>query len=167
MKKEEKKIPLKNYISVAIMFTFTILLVLILRGWHKQYEEYNLKTPVLDGKFQEVKLNELSSYVTAHDDFYLYIGVAEDKVSRKVEKKLIKVLENREIKDNTIYINASSIENDVYYELTKYNYNAKNVELPIFMIIKNKKILDYTMKKDNNFSIGDIEKLLDEYEVGA
>lgn len=167
MKKEEKKIPLKNYISVAIMFAFTILLVLILREWHKQYEEYNLKIPVLLGKIQEIKLNELSSYATAHDDFYLYIGVAEDRISRKVEKRLVKVLENREIKDNTIYINASSIENDVYYELTKYDYNAKNVELPIFMIIKDKKILDYTMKRDNNFNIGDIEKLLDEYEVGA
>ena len=161
--KEQKIIPLKNYISVAIMFVITIILVLVLRGWHK---EYSLKTPVLDGKIQEIKLNELSNYVTAHDDFYLYVGEAEDTTSRKLEKKLVALLENRQIKDLTVYINASSIKDDVYYELTKYNYNNTKLNLPVFIIIRDKKIVNYTMKEENNFNIGNIEKLLDEYEVG-
>ena len=164
--KEQKIVPLKNYISVAIMFVITIILVLVLRGWHRQYEEYSLKTPVLDGKIQEIKLNELSNYVTAHDDFYLYVGEAEDTTSRKLEKKLVALLENRQIKDLTVYINASSIKDDVYYELTKYNYNNTKLNLPAFIIIRDKKIVNYTMKEENNFNIGNIEKLLDEYEVG-
>ena len=36
----------------------------------------------------------------------------------------------------------------------------------MFIIIKDKKIFDYTMKEENSFDIGNIEKLLDEYEVG-
>lgn len=167
MKEEKKIIPLKNYIETIFLFLATIIVVIALSKWHQSYQEYNLKIPVISGKIQEIKIDELDDYMTEHDDFFLYICVSEDKICRNVEKELPELLESRNIKNNTIYINANNIENKVLTKLNNYGYEKEKINLPIFLIFNNKKAIISVEKDSNNFTIDDIEKLLDEYEVNS
>lgn len=164
MKKEEKKIiPLKNYISVIILFVVTFTIVLGLRAWYRTYKEYNLTIPILSGKLQEITLNEFDDFITEHDDFFVYIGIVSNKDCRTVENSLINVLEKRNIKNNTIYLNMTNKSKEkLNNKLATYGYKENNINYPIFLIIRDKKIIEVV----STANIGNIEKLLDQYEIG-
>ena len=167
--KGNKKIPTKNYVIVFVVFAVCIAAVFGVRAWYRNYKEYNLTIPVISGKVFEVKLDEFDEYVAAHDDFYLYAGTASNSNCRSIENKLVTVLEKRNIKDETIYLNMSEAKNnsELYDKLSKMGTLNKNFRYPIFAIIKDGKILGIVSKNKSTVRIGDIEKLLDEYEVGV
>ena len=170
MKKVEKKeIPIKNYISVLVLFIITILLVIGLRTWYRNYKEYQLTIPVISGKVQEISINEFEDYITEHDDFYLYVGVASDENCRDIEKDLVDLLARENIKNDTVYLNITDLTSNTETtkkELKKYGYNNSSFSYPAFLIIRDKNIIDSVTKDEYDLTLGDIEKLLDKYEIG-
>ena len=167
--KDNKKIPTKNYVVVLVVFVLCIGCVFGIRVWYRNYTEYSLTIPVISGKISEIKLDEFDEFVTAHDDFYLYIGTASNSNCRKIENKLVTLLEKRNIKDDTVYLNMSDESNndELYDKLSKMGTIEKNFKYPVFIIVRDNKIQDMVIKKNSTIKIGDIEKLLDEYEVGV
>lgn len=166
MKKEkQKQIPIKNYIIVIVMFIVTVLLVFGIRSWYRSYVNYKYTIPVIRGKIQEIKLKELEDYISENDNYYIYIGESNNKFCRKIEKELPEVLERRNIETETIYLNMDGSSEKELKELLNKSYKEEiNIKYPIFIIIKDKKVLSFT--KNNNIDISDIEKILDEYEIG-
>ena len=51
-------------------------------------------------------------------------------------------------------------------ELKKYGYNNSSFSYPAFLIIRDKNIIDSVTKDEYDLTLGDIEKLLDKYEIG-
>jgi len=170
MKKEKDKIiPLKNYVYVVIMFLLVGVLVFVLRAWYRNYKEYKLQTPVISGQIQEIDINEIKEYITEHDDFFIYIGVAKDENCRELESDLVPVLNGRNIKSDTIYLNMSNISNDkemLKEKLSILGYNYNSASYPMFLIVRDKKIMSAVYRNNNIISIGDIEQILDENEIG-
>lgn len=170
MKKGKKIIPFKNYIIVAIMFTSIIILTLALRQWYRSYKDYQLTIPVISGKLQEINYNDFDNYIMEHDEFLLYIGVADDDNCRIIEKDLINVLQNRNLKNEVVYLNMTDVKNKNDYLnkfVIKYMADVKNLSYPSFVIMYNNKIIDFATKTSKqDLKISDIEKLLDEYELG-
>ena len=168
MKKETKKqVPFKNYIIVAVMFVLTVVLVLGLRSCYRNYLDYSLTIPVINGKIQEIDINEFNDYVLEHDNLFVYIGTSDNQNCRNIEKDLVNLLDSRNIKNETIYLNMTNkSKNAIKSTLSKYGFNASRVNYPIFLIINDKKIINSTFPEDRSLHIYDIEKLLDEYEGG-
>ena len=162
----KKNVPLKNYLMVFVMFFVTIMVVLLLRGWYRSYKEYNLTIPVINGKISQIGISQLDNYIMEHDLVFLYIGTSDNKQCRNLEKKLPEVLIKRNIKEQTIYLNMDNISNnEVIKKLKKYGYSEKNIEFPAFLIINNKLLLNLKTNK-GPINISDIDKILDEYEIG-
>lgn len=168
MKKEKVKvIGIKDYIYVVVMFLLVGLLVFGLRTLYRTYEEYELKTPVISGKIQEIDKNSFNDYLIEHDDFYLYVGIAKDENCRELEKDLVKFLNRKNIKGDTVYLNMSNFKlRDVQNTLKSIGFDFKDAEYPMFLIVNDKKIVHSVYKKDRNINIGDIEKIFDENEIG-
>lgn len=170
MKKEKDKIiPLKNYIYVIVMFLISGTIVLALRVWYRNYKEYKLQTPVISGQIQQIDIEGIGEYIMEHDDFFMYIGKASDKNCRELEKDLVNLLNKRNIKSETIYLNMSNISNDksqLSEKLKILGYDYSNVEYPIFLVVNDKKIVSAVYRKNSKVDIGNIEQLLDENEIG-
>lgn len=98
-KNVDKKVELKDYLYVVVMFIITIIAALALRCFHASYEKYDLKNPVIRGKVQELHVDEFKDYLTEHDDFFMYVCNSWNKSCRDVEKKLPNLLEKRNIKN--------------------------------------------------------------------
>ncbi|MDD6878655.1 MAG: hypothetical protein PUD59_00280 [bacterium] len=161
-KQKDKKILFKDYVAVFVMFLATILVVLCIAKWYNNYKEYELTIPVISGKISEISVNDFENYLTEHENFYLYICTSSNLYCRNIEKDLPKMLDSRNIKEETIYINVSNISDEKI--MSKLGLNKD--EYPAFIIYKNGLIYGKTSKTSKNFDIGNIEKLLDEYEVG-
>ena len=169
MKKTEKakKIPTKNYVIVIIMYAISIAMVFGLCVWYKNYKEYRLTIPVISGKIQEVKMNEFDSYITSHESGFVYIGTASNRNCRDIEEDLLALLKRRNIINDTVYINMSDErENGLKSILSNYDFKG-DISYPMFIMISDKKIVAVTQREGSKLTVGDIEKLLDEHEVGA
>lgn len=169
-KKEEiKKIPLKNYIIVMAIFAVSISLAIFLRDWYISYQNYEKTIPVLDGIIGEVRYNEIHNYISDNQSGIIYMGVADDENCRELEEDLVKVIEERHLKDKIVYFNISDIEDK---ELLLKEFNDKYVvedkiyTYPSIMLMEDGKVVAFKSKTaSQNLLISDVEQLFDEYEV--
>ena len=164
-----KVIPKKNYKKITAIFIITILIVVILFIFYNSQKRLVSDIPVIRGTLSEVEEEDFNNYITEHDDFLLYVGVAFDDNCREIEEDLKEVLKNRGLLD-TLYLNITTIDDKTaFYERfnDKYSNNVRLEGYPAFIIISDKKIVDLVQKKENKLFISDIERLLDEYSIGT
>lgn len=171
-KKEEKRVVgIKNYFILAIICIVTIVIAFGIRQRYVAYKEYELSKSVLKNKINEVSSEELASYIYAHPDAILFVQVNDDSNSRSVGKKLYKVLQKRNLLNDSVYINLGNISDktDFYKEFNdNYCKDSKNKlnNYPALIIFNDGKLKDMVSKsKKKSLDIGDIEQLFDEYEM--
>ena len=129
--------------------------------------EYIKSIPVIRDTISELEINDFANYAMEHDDFLLYIGVANDDNCRDLESSLKDFLKENNLLD-TIYLNITSItdKNSFYKDFnSKYTDNVKLNNYPAFVIFRDGKVLDLVQKDVNKLSVGDVARLLDEYEI--
>ena len=171
-KKEEKRtIKIKNYLLLLFICIVTIAITLGIRQRYIIYQEYELSKSVLKGKINEVSQEELTSFIYAHPDAILFVQVNDDLNSRNVGKKLYKVLQKRNLLNDSVYINLGNVSNkkDFYKEFNNNYTKDSKFELnnyPAVIIFSDGKIRDIVSKRKNkSLDIGDIEQMFDEYEM--
>ena len=160
-------IPTKNYITIftIIVLTFILSLSVFVYFNAKQKDKENI--PIIRGVIPEIEVKELDSYISEHDDFLLYIGVADNSNCRKLEEDLKVFIKEKNI-SNILYLNLTNVtdKTSFYDEFNKkYSSNIKLSNYPAFVIIKNNKIYDLVERSNRSLFIGDIQRILDEYNI--
>lgn len=168
-KEETRKIPVKNYVIVAVVFILSIALIFFLRNWYNSYQEYAKTIPVLEGVISEVHYNEIYNYIGDNQSVIIYMGVASDDNCRELEKDLKKVIEKRHLKDKIVYFNISDVEDKelLLKEFNdKYSNDNKISAYPAIILMEDGKVIDFKSKNANqDLLVSDVEQFLDEYEI--
>ena len=166
-----RKIPGRNYLILILLFVITIGGAISFYIVYSNASKEEQKIPVLRDKVAEIKSNDIDEYLSENPDSLLYIGVANDENSRKVEKELIDLIDKKQIE--LIYVNITDLtdsEKKDFYKEINDNYSSGEKKLsnyPAFIIIKNQKIYDLVQRNSRDLYLGDIEQLLDIYEIGV
>ena len=164
----KRSISKKNYILCAIIFILTITICLMIFFIMENNKKYNSKIPILRGTASEIEPKDLDNYLIENPDVLLYIGVADDFNSRKVEEKFKKIIEENDL--NVIYLNLTNLTKKEIKEYlsdfsSKYS-SSKNVNnYPAFLIVFNRKVVDFVQKESRDLDISDISHILDMYEI--
>ena len=169
-KKEElRKIPIKNYFIVAIIFALSIGLVFFFRNWYNSYQDYEKTIPLLQGVISEIRYNEIDNFIIDNPSAIIYIGVADDDDCRNLETKFKKVIERRHLKNKIIYFNITEVEDrDLLLQEFNGKYGNGNdiYTYPAIVLIEDGRVIDYRSKNANrDLTVDEIEQLLDEYRV--
>lgn len=168
-KDELRKIPIKNYFIVMVIFALSIGLAFFFRNWYNSYQEYEKTIPVLNGVISEIRYNEIDNFIIDNQSAIIYIGVADDDDCRHLEVKLKKVIEERHLKNKIIYFNITDVEdrNLLLQEFNgKYGNSNDIYTYPAIVLIEDGKVIDYRSKNANKeLLVSDIEQLLDEYRI--
>ena len=85
--KKEKEISFKNYIILAVILIFTILLVVYLFNWQSIYQKNKLQEPILDKYLMVINYNELDDYLVENKEAIVYVSVLNDEKIRLFENK--------------------------------------------------------------------------------
>lgn len=166
-KENLRVIPKGNYAKISTIFIITIIIVIAAFVSYRMHINYVNNIPVIRGTLSEIEEKDLNNYIMEHSDFLLYIGVANDENCRRLESDLKKVLKDRNLLD-TIYLNISTVsDKGEFYNVFNSNYsdNVKLNNYPAFVIFSDSKVVDLVQRKNNKLNIGDIESLLDEYQI--
>lgn len=164
---EVRVIPKGNYVKLTIICAITMAIVIFCFVLYNSHQSYLNSIPVIRDSVAEITDKDVDVYFTEHDNFLMYIGVANDENCRILEEDLVNMIKIRNI-SNIIYLNLTDAENRASFYDTfnlKYSSVEKVNSYPAFLIISDKKVLDFVQKEDRMLNIGDIEQLLDEYEI--
>lgn len=168
-RRNNREIPVKNYIIVLAIFIVSFILIILGAKWYKNYREYQLTIPVISGYINEVSDEEIENYLLENRDTMLYIGASDDNNCRSLEKDLKNFIKKYNLRDQIVYIDLNKIsDKDEFVSKFngKYATNKKINKYPAFAIIQNGQIIDVVSKtKSQSLDIDDIEQLLEEYEL--
>lgn len=162
----ERKIPRKNYIIYSIIVIITISLVMYLNEWYKAYKSNELTNSYISQYINEINYEEFENLTLENTNIIVYVGEKNSEKCIKLEKDLYKIIKKYSLKDETVFLNVTDIDN-INKITNKYNIdNLKtNLNVPSIAIIKDSKITDILNSDENNEIKNDlIIQLLEEYE---
>lgn len=164
----EKKIPLKNYIILAVTLIITIILVIYFYLWQKAYEDSKTNTIIMDEYIQKINYNELNNYLIENKSTVIYSSVVGSQKTSNFEKKFVKVIQDNSLKNSILYLDLTEVvkNKDTKKELLeKYPELNNNIKDPLIIVINNNKITSVYNIKNNNYNIDSLIKYLEKEDI--
>lgn len=124
-KETERKIGMKNYLILALIFIATTALTLYLCNVYSVYEESKRQIPVIRGTLSEITSEELDHYISENPTVILYMCTASNPVCRNYEKDLKKYILREELQEEIIYLNLTEEESVSYATSFNEKYSSK------------------------------------------
>lgn len=158
--KKEKEISFKNYIILAVILIFTILLVVYLFNWQSIYQKNKLQEPILDKYLMVINYNELDDYLVENKEAIVYVSVLNDEKIRMFENKFKNLIIKNDLNNKVLYLNLTNES----VEINK-KYLSNLSEVPTLIIFDEGKVVKSYSIKDNNYDIKAFEKFLKKEEI--
>lgn len=158
--KKEKEISFKNYIILAVILIFTILLVVYLFNWQSIYQKNKLQKPILDKYLMVINYNELDDYLVENKEAIVYVSVLNDEKIRMFENKFKNLIIKNDLNNKVLYLNLTNES----VEINK-KYLSNLSEVPTLIIFDEGKVVESYSIKDNNYDIKAFEKFLKKEEI--
>lgn len=163
MKKNERVVPIKNYIYLLIMIIVVVSSTFLIFNINKNYQTEKLETSYLANYLTVVKTEELSNILSEpSSELFIFVTKTNDENVFNLEKDLKKIIKKHDLRDNFIlldYTDESNVE-----ELNKI-LKSDIETIPAIIYIKNGEFIKSIDSKESLLKSSDFEKMLDEYEV--
>ncbi len=171
VKKNERFIPLKNYVLAVVIVVVIILITCYSFAWYNVFKEnkvstsYLVKEKIVSNEIQS--LDELDAiFSEVPESYYVYISYTGSENIYNMEKDLKDLITEYNLNDSIYYLNVTSFkEEDNYIDKINEAFNLEDKKIdqvPTIIYYKNGKAVDIIKRNDNNImSAGDFQKLLD------
>lgn len=171
IKKNEKFIPVKNYILAAIIVVVIIGLTWYGFAWYNVLKENKVSTSYLvKEKYisnEIADLNEIGDIFTeAPDSYFVYISYTGDEQVYNMEKSIKDLIKEYNLSEQIYYLNVTSIKDEENY-LDKINEtlnltDRKVVKVPSILYFYEGKLVEMTdTKSDGLMTKSDFQKLIE------
>ncbi len=171
IKKNERYIPLKNYVIAGLVIVFIIAITCYSFAWYKVFKENKVSTSYLVQEkivTNEIKnLEEISDiFSEVPESYFVYISYTGSEEVYNMEKDLKNIIKEYNLTDSIYYLNVTNIkENENYIEEINKAFNLeekKVTQVPTIIYYNNGKVVDIVKRNDDNImNVGDFQKLLD------
>ena len=170
-KTELRKIPIKNYIILGVIFIIGIAIIGYLCNWYKVYDEYQRETPVIRGTLSEITAEEINHYVLDNPTTIFYMCTSKDFSCRNYEKDLKKLIESKELQNNIIYVNLTNVDINSFVDdfNNTYNYKKKlTTNYPALVIFEDGKIISILQgNKEKKLTVSKTKQFIELNNIGS
>lgn len=159
---KSRNVPLKNYLILTIISLITLLTVFYLVSWYNTSKEYYQNNSILVTFLSELKSDEITSYLIDNPQKVIYYAAGKDEKIKEFEKQFKKLIEEEEIKNDIIYVDASKEENSNFItNLNKiYDKNIDSIYTPNLIYISEGKIKKIMYSSETEISKRDVRNFL-------
>lgn len=169
--KNERYIPIKNYILAVVIVIVVCLLTWYAFAWYNVLQENKVSTSYLvEEKVISNEINDLnaveSTFLEVPDTYFVYVSYTGSESIYNMEKDLKDVIKEYNLSDIFYYLNVTSIKDEDNY-VDKVNEalgleDRKISTIPTILYYKDGKLVDMISREDDNImNVGDFQKLLD------
>lgn len=148
--REEKNIPFRNYIILAVVLLLSIAVVIYFYMWYGEIEESKLENPIMDDYLNVINYNELDDYLIENKDVVIYVSILDNDETRIFEKEFKEVVDDYSLSNDILYLNLTN-ESKKIFNSFKDDYNIDS--LPCIIIFKNSNVFDVYNIADNNYDV--------------
>lgn len=173
--KNERYVPIKNYVVSIVIICAIILLTWYGFAWYNVFKENKVSTSYLVKEkiiSNEIKsLNEVEDvFSEAPASYYVYVSYTGSEEVYNMEKELQDVIVEYNLNDSMYFLNVTSIKDEKDY-IDKVNKALKLEEkkitkIPTIVYYKDGVAVDIITRSDDNLmNVGDFQKMLDIHNV--
>ena len=168
--KSFRKVPIKNYFILGLLFIIVILLLWYFSKWYQVYRDYQNETPVIRGTLSEITAVELDHYIMENPTTIIYLCTSSDLKCRDFEKSFKNIIQKEEdLKDDIIYVNLSDENKTEFVE--KFNeshpYKIKLTKnFPAIVLFEDSKITGLLQVNDGNLNAREVRSYLHLHQIG-
>ena len=166
----KKKIPMKNYIILMLLFIITFLLTFYLYRWYVVYSTYQDNIPVIKDSLTELTEEEMEHYIDENPISTVYICTANDSSCRNFEKNFKKIIEKNSLKEYIIYVRLTDDNKDEFINRFNSNHPYKKSALtkyPAIILFEDGEVSDILQETDNEkLSISDVKSFIKRNKIG-
>ena len=172
-KKKSKKnnINFKKLFYFIIGFLLIIFLIWYIISWKNvKKEEKLMNSYLITSNTLSVEIKDLSETVQvlkeSPSEYFVYISYTNDEKIFNFEKKLKKLIDNYNLKDEFYFVNVTNIKDDEnFYSEINDTFNTKLISnIPSILHFKNNELKKVIYNKDLNKTYTNFENLLKENE---
>ena len=169
-KESKRKIGIKNYLILALIFLIAIVITLYLCNVYNVYKESKRQIPVIRGTLSEITSEELAPYISENPTIMLYMCVASNEKCRTYERDLKKYVIKNELQDSIVYLNLTQEEAANFSE--KFNNQYTNSlklkdNYPAILIFEDGKVTHLLQGKEKeNLTITKTKQFMDLHSIG-
>lgn len=172
-KKKSKKnnINFKKIFYFILGFLLIIFLIWYIISWKNvKQEEKIMNSYLITSNTLSVEIKDLSETVQvlkeSPSEYFVYISYTNDEKIFNFEKKLKKLIDNYNLKDEFYFVNVTNIKDDEnFYSEINDTFNTKLINnIPSILHFKNNELKKVIYNKDLNKTYTEFENLLKENE---
>ena len=172
-KKKSKKnnINFKKLFYFIIGFLLIIFLIWYIISWKNvKKEEKLMNSYLITLNTLSVEIKDLSETIQvlkeSPSEYFVYISYTNDEKVYSFEKKLNKLIDNYNLKDEFYFVNVTNIKDDEnFYSEINNTFNTKLINnIPCILHFKNNELKKVIYNKDLNKTYTNFENLLKENE---
>lgn len=172
MEKKEtvRKVGIKNYLILILIFTIAIVVTLYLCNVYTVYKESKLQIPVISGTLSEITSEELEHYISENPTIMMYLCTASNETCRKYESSLKKYIVREELQETMVYLNITPEESQNFAEKfnEKYTGNLKLKDIyPALVIFEDGKVTHLLQGKEKEkLTITKTKQFMELHKIG-
>lgn len=168
-KKKSKKnnINFKKLFYFIIGFLLIIFLIWYIISWKNvKKEEKLMNSYLITSNTLSVEIKDLSETIQvlkeSPSEYFVYISYTNDEKVYSFEKKLKKLIDNYNLKDEFYFVNVTNIKDDEnFYKEINNTFNTKLINnIPCILHFKNNELKKVIYNKDLNKTYTNFENLL-------
>lgn len=175
VKKNERFIPLKNYIMAFLVVVVIIALTFYGFAWYKVVKEsrvsesYLVKEKVISKEITDLEEAKVV-FFEPPSSYFVYVSYTGEETIYNMEKELKNVINEYNLNDSFYYLNVTSIKeaNDLLDQINDaLNLEEKKItKVPTILYYRDGKVVDIITRADDNMiTASDLEKMLDRNNV--
>ncbi len=165
-----RKIPVKNYIILLVIFLATFLLVYYLYRFYIVYSDYQKQTPIIREVLPEITYQELDHYVRESPSVVIYMCTASDDVCRNFEKNFKKLIIKKELTNYITYVNLTNADLEQFQIQfnSRYTYKQKlENNYPTLVVFEDSEVRDIIQNsKNEKLTIEEVDQFLKRNKIG-
>ncbi len=169
-KNKTKKVGVKNYIILLLLFATGIGLTMYFCNCYHVYDEYQKQTPIIRGSLSEITNEEIEHYILENPSTILYMCTSSDMPCRNFEKDFKKLIKKENLQESIIYLNLSDTNKKEFVENfnSKYSYKVKlTTNYPALIIFEEGRIKNILQsKKDKKLTISKAKQFIEINDIG-
>lgn len=170
MENNERKIEIKNYIILALIFIAATAITLYLCNVYRVYEESKRQIPIIRDTLSEITSEELQHYISENPTAMIYMCTASTTTCRNYEKDLKKYVIKEDLQETIIYLNIAEEEIESFTDNFNSTYSSKlklKSNYPALVIFEEGKVTHLLQAKEKEkLTITKTKQFMDLHKIG-
>ena len=167
-----RKVPVKNYVILAVIILLTVAFVFYLRSWFNTSKEYYAQNSVMTQVVREIKSEEIANYTLENQKFILYVSSGQNSTVKDFEDDLRNLIQKMDLGEEVLYMNLDGIDTNAFYDSLKNKFAANskikgqiNSESPANMYLFTDGKVTALLNNVNDYSMKRLETIIDSWET--